>query len=116
MTFSPNRCIDSPPTAASSVEDATTRSCCAVTRATRAFTSSCCALRTSSVVRCPTRASSRTPLSAIFGGVDLRRGCLDLRLGGIQLSPALHTMAPGAALINRDRELSQNRDVRLPQQ
>ena len=93
------------------------------------------------MVRCPTRASSRTPLSAIFGGVDLRRGCLDLRLGGIQLSPALHHRGPsliavdikieplltkrflvlanggifGAALINRDRELSENRDVRLPQ-
>ena len=76
-----------------------------------------------------------------FGGVDLRRGCLDLRLGGIQLSPALHHRGPsliavdikieplltksflvlanggifGAALINRDRELSENRDVRLPQ-
>jgi len=82
------------------------------------------------VVRCPTRASSRTPLSAIFGGVDLRRGCLDLRLGGIQLSLALHHRGPsliavdikieplltkrflvlanggifGAALINRDCE------------
>ena len=77
-----------------------------------------------------------------FGGVDLRRGCLDLRLGGIQLSPALHHRGPrliavdveieallpnrflvlanggifSAALINRDRDLSQNRDVRLPQQ
>ena len=25
-----------------------------------------------------------------FGGVHLRRGRLDLRLGGVQLSPALH--------------------------
>jgi hypothetical protein len=37
------------------------KSCWAVTSATRAFTSSCWALSTSSVVRCPTRASSRTP-------------------------------------------------------
>ena len=29
-----------------------------------------------------------------FGGVDLRRGCLDLRLGGIQLSLALHHRGP----------------------
>src|SRR4029077_21185646 len=74
-----------------------------------------------------------------FGGVYLRGGCLDLRLGGVQLSPALHHRGPGliavdvqiepllanrflvlsnggilgAALINWDRELSQNGDVRL---
>src|ERR687886_2643390 len=33
-------------------------------RFTRAFRSSCCALRTSRVVRCPTLASSRTPVNA----------------------------------------------------
>ena len=42
-----------------------TRSRWAVTSATRALTSSCCALSTSRVVRWPTRASSRTPLTAI---------------------------------------------------
>src|SRR6516162_3851577 len=76
-----------------------------------------------------------------FRGVHLRGGCLDLRLGGVELSPALHHRSPrliavdvkieplltkcflvlanggifAAALINRDRELSQNRDVRLPE-
>ncbi len=75
-----------------------------------------------------------------FGGVHLRCGCLDLCLSGVQLSPALHHRRPrlvavnvkieplltkrflvlanggifGAALINRDRELSQNGDVGRP--
>jgi hypothetical protein len=76
-----------------------------------------------------------------FSGVHLRRSRFDLRLGGVQLSPALHHRRPrlvavdvkiealltkrflvlansgifGAALINRDRELSQNGDVRVPE-
>src|SRR6516164_3644557 len=29
-----------------------------------------------------------------FGGVHLRGGCLDLRLGGVQLTPALHHRSP----------------------
>ena len=49
--------------------DATTRSRCAVTRATRALTKVCWALSTSRVVRWPTRASSRTPLSATSADV-----------------------------------------------
>src|SRR5262249_8367666 len=75
-----------------------------------------------------------------FGGVHLRGGCLDLRLGGVQLAPALHHRSPrliaidinieallakcflvlanggifSAALIKRDRELSQNGDVGRP--
>src|SRR5215468_11690210 len=75
-----------------------------------------------------------------FGGVHLRSGCLDLRLGGVQLAPALHHRSPrliaidinieallakcflvlansgifSAALIKRDGELSQNGDVGGP--
>src|SRR5215469_5454542 len=75
-----------------------------------------------------------------FGGVHLRGGCLDLRLGGVQLAPALHHRSPrliavdikiealltkrflglanggifSAALIKRDGKLSQNRDVFRP--
>ena len=44
-------------------DDPRSRLC--VIRLTRAFSSSCCALSTSSVVRWPTRASSRTPVSAV---------------------------------------------------
>ena len=41
------------------------------------------------MVRWPTRASSRTPLSAISEAFDLGRGGLDLRLGGFELAPGL---------------------------
>ena len=111
---------------------------CAVTRATRALTSSCCALRTSSVVRCPRLLADA--IERNFGGVHLRCGCLDLRLGGVQLPPALHHRGPRliavdvkieplltkrflglangrifrAALINRDGELAQDGDLGRP--
>src|SRR5215469_11879509 len=75
-----------------------------------------------------------------FGGVHLRGGCLDLRLGGVQLAPALHHRSPrliavdvkveallakcflglanggifSAALIKRDGKLSQYGDVGRP--
>src|SRR6202021_1531076 len=60
---------DSRPTELRTAYEATTRSCCAVTSATRALTSACWALSTSSVVRCPALASSRTPLSATSDAV-----------------------------------------------
>ena len=73
-----------------------------------------------------------------FGGVHLRRGCLDLRFGGVQLSELCTDRSPSliavtsrssrlltkgflvlanggifsAALVNRDRESSQNGEVR----
>ncbi len=69
MVFRLSTCGDSRPTAFNTAYDATTRSCCAVTSATRALTSACWAFSTSSVVRCPALASSRTPLSAISEAV-----------------------------------------------
>ena len=85
----PSTCGESRPTAASSVYEATTRSRCAVTSATRALTSSCCALSTSSVVRWPTRASSRTPLSAISAPAPAPASP-DIGLGRLELAPGLH--------------------------
>ena len=100
-------------------------------------------LRIEDVERC-TLPDSRLFAYAIernFGAIHLRRGGFDLRFGGVQLAPALHHRSPrliaidieiepllakrflglanggifSAALINRDRDLSQNRDVRLPE-
>src|SRR2546422_8984138 len=87
--FKPRICGDRLPAAASTVYDATTRSRCAVTSATRALTRSCCALSTSSVVRWPTRDLLAHAVERNLGGGDLRLGGVDLRLGRIELTPGL---------------------------
>ena len=67
-------------------------------------TSSCWALSTSSVVRCPTRASSRTPLSAISAAFTCAVVDFDLRLGGIELPPALHHGRPRLVAVDVEIE------------
>ena len=91
-------------------------------------------------MRWPTRASSRTPLSAISAEFDLRRRRFDLRFGGVELAPALHHRRPrliavdveiepllaegffgladrgilAPSLIDRDGQLGDGRQLRQP--
>jgi len=73
-----------------------------VTKATRAFTSSCCAFSTSSVVRWPTRASSRTPLSAISAAATCALVASICALAASSWPQGLHHI--GARLIAVERE------------
>src|SRR6516165_9526956 len=139
MTFNPNRCIERPPTAASNVYEATTRSCGHQSHARiHQFL-----LRIEDVERCalPDSRLFAYAIERNFGGIHLRRGGFDLRFGGVQLSPALHDGSTrliaidvkietllaerflglangrifGTALVDRYRKLAQNGDVRLSQ-
>src|SRR5262249_30295751 len=136
---SPSTCGESLPIAASRLYEATTRSCCATTSATRALTSACCAFSTSRVVRWPTRGLLAHAVERHVGGSDLRLRGDDLGLGRLQLAPRLHHRLPGlvadlieieallgeallgladqrefaAALVDRDRELADDRRAQL---